>query len=117
MSDAPGTTPRTSSTDFLYPFIEGQEHDADALLADLATSAQGKARESARLQRESLAALAPLVEKASLEMAERFRLGGRLDTFGHGGSSTDAATLAALFSRPARGAQLPAWCLAADQAV
>ena len=29
-------------TDFLYPFIEGQEDDVDALLADLATSARAK---------------------------------------------------------------------------
>lgn len=106
-----------SRTNFLYPFIEGQETDSESLLTDLAASALGKARESVRLQRESLAALAPLIEKAALEMAERFRLGGRLYTFGNGGSSTDAATLAALFARPARGAQLPAWCLAADQAV
>jgi len=44
-----------SSTDFLYPFIEGDERDADALLADLAASAREKARESARLRAETLA--------------------------------------------------------------
>lgn len=111
------TTGLASGTDFLYPFIEGQERDPQALLADLSASALAKARESARLQDETLAGLAALVEKASLEMAERFRLGGRLYTFGNGGSSTDAATMAALFARPAQGRQLPAWCLAADQAV
>ena len=50
-------------------------------------------------------------------MAERFAQGGRLYTFGNGGSSTDAATLASLFCRPARGRAVPAWSLAADQAV
>lgn len=107
----------SSATDFLYPFIEGQEDDPQALLTDLAASALSKSRESARLQAATLENLAPLVEKAALELAERFRLGGRLYTFGNGGSSTDAATMAALFSRPARGRPLPAGCLAADQAV
>src|SRR5215216_4137986 len=107
MNDAPKAG-GSSPTDFLYPFIEGQEHDPQALLTDLAASALSKSRESARLQAETLSTLAPLVEKAALELAERFRLGGRLYTFGNGGSSTDAATMAALFSRPARGRPLPA---------
>ena len=50
-------------------------------------------------------------------MADRFLRGGRLYTFGNGGSSTDAATLASLFSRPARGRPVAAWSLAADEAV
>ena len=50
-------------------------------------------------------------------MAERFLRGGRLYTFGNGGSSTDAATLASLFSRPALGRPVAAWSLAADNAV
>ncbi len=54
---------------------------------------------------------------AGTEMAERFLRGGRLFTFGNGGSSTDAATLASLFSRPARGRPVAAWSLAADNAV
>lgn len=106
-----------AGTDFLYPFIDAQEHDADALLIDLAASARAKATESARLQAASLTELAEDVERCGVAMAERFAAGGRLYTFGNGGSSTDAANLAALFSHPASGRPLPAWCLAADQAV
>ena len=54
---------------------------------------------------------------AGTAMAERFLRGGRLYTLGNGGSSTDAATLATLFSRPARGRPVAAWSLAADEAV
>ncbi len=50
-------------------------------------------------------------------MARRFAAGGRLFTFGNGGSSTDAATLAALFASPPAARPLPAWSLTADQAV
>lgn len=105
------------STAFLYPFIESEETDATSLLDDLAASARAKATESARLQRESLDEYAPPLTAAGIQMAERFLRGGRLYTLGNGGSSTDAATLASLFSRPARGRPVAAWSLAADEAV
>jgi D-sedoheptulose 7-phosphate isomerase len=111
------TTPGSESTGFLYPFIESEETDAGSLLDDLASSARGKAGESARLQSESLDEYGPGLTAAGIEMAERFQRGGRLYTFGNGGSSTDAATLATLFSRPARGRPVAAWSLAADNAV
>jgi D-sedoheptulose 7-phosphate isomerase len=104
-------------TGFLYPFLDAREHDAGPLLADLAASARAKAAESAALQRETLAQCGPLIGEAGRVMAERFVRGGRLYTFGNGGSSTDAATLAGLFADPPAGRPLPAWSLAADQAV
>lgn len=105
------------NTDFLYPFIDAQETDAAPLLADLASSARGKAAESARLQAASLEEWGPQIEEAGRAIAERFAAGGRMYTFGNGGSSTDAETLASLFARPAHGRPLAARCLAADQAV
>lgn len=108
---------KTENTAFLYPFIESEETDAGSLLDDLAASARGKAAESARLQRESLEEYGPALTAAGMEMAERFLRGGRLYTLGNGGSSTDAATLATLFNRPARGRAVAAWSLAADEAV
>lgn len=105
------------STGFLYPFLEAEERDADALLADLAESARAKAAESAALRLRTLREHADLVETAAAELARRFAAGGRMYTFGNGGSSTDAATLAALFARPPAGRPLPAWSLTADQAV
>lgn len=107
----------TEPTDFLYPFIDSHEDDPESLLADLATSAQAKAAESVALRRTTLAANADLLERAATEMARRFASGGRMFTFGNGGSSTDSTTLAALFSRPPTGKPLPAWSLTADQAI
>ena len=111
------TTHESESTSFLYPFIESEETDAKSLLDDLAASARSKAAESARLRRDSLDEYGQGLTAAGIAMAERFRRGGRLYTFGNGGSSTDAATLATLFSRPARGRPVAAWSLAADEAV
>ncbi|BBZ44993.1 D-sedoheptulose-7-phosphate isomerase [Mycobacterium parmense] len=108
-------------TNFLYPFIDAQEdldgQGATALLADLAASAQAKAAESLTLRRRTLEANAELLGAAAAEMARRFSAGGRMFTFGNGGSCTDSATLAALFARPPLGRPLPAWSLTADQAI
>lgn len=104
-------------TNFLYPFLESEERDQDALLADLAASARAKAAESAALRASTLAACADLVATAAAEMARRFAAGGRMFCFGNGGSSTDATTLAGLFARPPTTTPLPAWSLTADQAI
>ena len=110
----------TEATGFLYPFLDAEERDQDSLLTDLAASARAKAEESAALRQTTLDACAQQVATAASEMARRLAEGGRIFTFGNGGSSTDATTLAMLFARPpkATGARpLPAWSLTADQAV
>jgi D-sedoheptulose 7-phosphate isomerase len=104
-------------TDFLYPFIEGDERDADALLADLGRSAAAKAEVSARLQSATLTRSRSDLDAAATAMAGAFTGGGRLFTFGNGGSSTDAASLAALFARPPWGRALPARGLVEDTAI
>src|SRR6201998_874555 len=112
MSDEP--------TNFLYPFIDAEEDDPKSLLADLAASAQAKASESLALRRSTLEANADLLDRAATEMARRFAAGGRMFTFGNGGSCTDSTTLARLFARPpvgTPGKSLPAWSLTAEQAI
>ncbi len=104
-------------TDFLYPFIEGDERDTEGLLADLARSANGKAVESRRLRDATLAACRDQIDNLAADLAERLGAGGCLFTFGNGGSSTDAATVASLFARPPYGRPLSARSLVADQAV
>jgi D-sedoheptulose 7-phosphate isomerase len=104
-------------SDFLYPFLEGVGPDVPALLADLATSAEHKAAVSDRLRSETLEREAELLATIADAMAARFRAGGRLFTFGNGGSSTDAASVAVLFALPPSGDALPARCLADDTAV
>jgi D-sedoheptulose 7-phosphate isomerase len=107
----------TETTGFLYPFIEGDERDASALLSDLSESARAKVMASATLRRETLARSVLQIDQAAAAMAERFRRGGTMFVFGNGGSSTDAASLAALFIRPPWGQPLPARNLADDSAV
>lgn len=110
-------SPADEPTNFLYPFIDAEEDDPSSLLTDLAASAQAKASESLALRRSTLEANADLLASAATELARRFDTGGRMFTFGNGGSCTDSTTLAALFARPPLGKPLPAWSLTADQAI
>ncbi len=107
----------SDGTDFLYPFIEADERDAGSLLVDLAESARSKVATSASLRSLTLASARPAIASAALAMSSRFRRGGRLFVFGNGGSSTDAASLTALFVAPPWGRSLPARDLVDDTAV
>jgi D-sedoheptulose 7-phosphate isomerase len=105
-------------SDFLYPFIEGDERDAGSLLVDLADSARAKSALGAALRATTLDREHGALEQTATEMARRFERGGTLFTFGNGGSSTDAASVASLFARPPSGASpLRARCLVDDSAV
>jgi D-sedoheptulose 7-phosphate isomerase len=104
-------------SDFLYPFLGDDDADPTALLVDLAASAVAKADASAALRTVALEANTVTLAAAGRAMADRFAAGGQLLTFGNGGSSTDAAGLAALFSQPPWGRSRPARCLVEDQAV
>jgi D-sedoheptulose 7-phosphate isomerase len=104
-------------TDFLYPFIEGDERDAGALLIDLEASVKAKIAAADALREATFARLGTEISATARSMADRFGRGGRLFTFGNGGSATDARSLASLFGRPPSGRPLPARCLADDPAV
>ena len=105
------------ATGFLYPFIEGDERDSSVLLADLSRSAQEKVSESLSLRAATLERWRGELATAAAKAAHRLRHGGRVFTFGNGGSATDADATAALFRTPPRGRPLPALSLDDDQAV
>lgn len=107
----------SDATNFLYPFIEGDERDAGALLTDLGQSARSKVLDSDELRRTTLEHARATIENAASAMHARFERAGRLFVFGNGGSSTDAASLAALFIQPPWGRPLPARNLVDDSAV
>ena len=94
-------------TDFLYPFLDADERDAGRPAARPRRVGRGQGAESAALRESTLDANRALIATAAAEMARRFAAGGRLFTFGNGGSSTDAATLVALFARPPVGEPAP----------
>ncbi len=112
-----GSVVSTEPTGFLYPFIDAEEHDVGALLADLAASASAKAVQSRAVRASTLEACAGQLHETGQAMAQRFGRGGRLFAFGNGGSATDAHAAVALFSNPPAGRPLPALSLVDDNAV
>jgi len=107
----------SDATDFLYPFIEGDETDAPTLLVDLGRSAREKWQESGRLRERTLTESGDLLRTIAREMAARFAAGGRLFAFGNGGSATDADGVAQLYTQPPAGVPVAARSLVEDHAV
>ena len=107
----------SENTDFLYPFIEGDEKDSGSLLDDLGRSARDKWGESTALRTRTLEQSDAMVQEVAALMADRFLAGGRLYAFGNGGSATDADGVALLYTQPPHGTPLPARSLVEDHAV
>jgi D-sedoheptulose 7-phosphate isomerase len=110
----------------LYPFLYSGDRDGGAngdtgledVLEDVRRSTVEKADEIVGLRRTVLEQDGERLVSCAGRMAEAFRAGGRLFTFGNGGSSTDAQDVAALFLNPGGTARpLPALALTTDVAV
>jgi D-sedoheptulose 7-phosphate isomerase len=91
--EAPTSQPREDDeTAFLYPFLEREERDLDSVLADVAASTERKARDVTDLRR---AIDTSAVKRCAGAIRARLERGGRLISFGNGGSSTDAQDVVA----------------------
>ena len=89
-----------SDTDFLYPFIEADERDVDGLLADLASQrARRRCEECTACGRRRRPGVQTSSSAPPTPWRRAFRRGGRLFTFGNGGSATDARLAADRFGR------------------
>jgi D-sedoheptulose 7-phosphate isomerase len=109
----------------LYPFLyPGAEEDGpasrtavDSVLAQVARSTRDKVAEIDRVRAALIGTDAGRMAACATAMAERFAAGGRLFSFGNGGSSTDAEAVAGQFLAPAGSARpLPAMALTRDVA-
>ncbi|WP_328307624.1 D-sedoheptulose-7-phosphate isomerase [Actinomycetospora sp. NBC_00405] len=115
-----------SGVESLYPFLypsadeepEGETAREQEVFAEVRRSTREKVAEIAALREQVLASYADDLVTCAGEMAAAFAAGGRLFSFGNGGSSTDAQAVAEMFSAPEDpGAGLPAIALTADVAV
>jgi D-sedoheptulose 7-phosphate isomerase len=94
---------------FLYPFLADQEHDLDAVLADVAGSAVLKAREVSELREATLASGGDgALVAAAATLRGALDSGGRLMALGNGGSATDSMDVVADFAMPPAGGGWPA---------
>jgi D-sedoheptulose 7-phosphate isomerase len=88
------------ASSFLYPFLAEQEHDLDAVLADVASSAMAKGEEASALREQTVDDGADTLRAAAAELRAAFEAGGRLLALGNGGSATDAMDVVADFAGP-----------------
>jgi D-sedoheptulose 7-phosphate isomerase len=96
------------ASSFLYPFLGEQEHDLDAVLADVAASVRAKGEEASALREQTLADGADTLRAAAADLRAAFDAGGRLLALGNGGSATDAMDVVADFAGPPAGSGWPA---------
>ncbi|HEV3363205.1 MAG TPA: SIS domain-containing protein [Acidimicrobiia bacterium] len=108
----------SSGMEALYPFLYDEPQGLDAVLEAVRRSTEEKAAEIVAVRRVVAERFGEQLEACARAMAERFSAGGRLLTFGNGGSSTDAAAVAGAFlAGGENGRPLPALTLTADVAV
>src|ERR1700758_3370054 len=89
-----------SAMEALYPFLYSDDTDLAELMAEVRESTLAKIREIADLRSVVAARESTRLANCAEDMAARFAAGGRLFTFGNGGSATDAQQLATLFLKP-----------------
>jgi D-sedoheptulose 7-phosphate isomerase len=103
---------------FLYPFLGQQEHDLEAVVADVRASVLAKAAETSALREQTLCGNAAVLAAAAAELRAAFASGGRLLALGNGGSATDAMDVVADFHAPLGGGPArPAIDLTEDTAI
>jgi D-sedoheptulose 7-phosphate isomerase len=107
----------SSGMEALYPFLYDEPQGFEAVLEAVSRSTVEKAAEIVAVRRVVAEQFGEQLEACARAMAERFSAGGRLFTFGNGGSSTDAAAVAGVFLAGGEGSRpLPALTLTADVA-
>ncbi|HXF56501.1 MAG TPA: SIS domain-containing protein [Actinomycetota bacterium] len=113
--EEPGTSAGIES---LYPFLYAGTTDVEAVVEQVRRSTVEKANEIVGLRERVLERYGERLAACAEAMARSFAAGGKLFSFGNGGSSTDAQDVATLFLHPPEGRRpLPALSLTSDIAV
>jgi D-sedoheptulose 7-phosphate isomerase len=111
-----GKSHDTGASSFLYPFLNDQEHDTEAVIEDVRRSVLMKSEEIGELRAQTLS---EDLAAAARALRASFDAGGRLLALGNGGSATDAEDVVADFRSPPGGAwpARPAIDLTADSSI
>jgi D-sedoheptulose 7-phosphate isomerase len=108
----------TGASAFLYPFLAEQEHDLEAVVADVRASVLAKSAEVGALRGQTLCGNGDVLRAAAAELRAALASGGRLLALGNGGSATDAMDVVADFRTPHGGGPAhPAIDLTEDTAI
>jgi D-sedoheptulose 7-phosphate isomerase len=75
---------------FLYPFLGAQKEPSADVVDQVAASIRGKAQDDSKLRARVAREQAEQIAATAIAIQERLKKGGKLITFGNGGSATDA---------------------------
>ena len=102
----------------LYPFLYADAGaSTTAVLAEVSRSAAAKAHDIVTLRRQVIESTDDRLIACAQRIAAAVSRGGRMYTFGNGGSSVDAQQVATSFLHPTYGRPIPALSLTNDGAV
>jgi D-sedoheptulose 7-phosphate isomerase len=90
----------SGAASFLYPFLGEQEHDLEAVVADVRESVLMKSNETSALRAATLSEGRAALLAAAGALRRRLDGGGRLLALGNGGSATGAMDAVADFRAP-----------------
>jgi D-sedoheptulose 7-phosphate isomerase len=99
----PEPTHDAGAAGFLYPFLAEQEHDLEAVLADVRRSVRAKSDEVAALRTLTLRDNGGNLRAAATAIRSCLDAGGRVLAIGNGGSATDAMDAVADLRDPPHG--------------
>ena len=92
---AAGPVHDAGASSFLYPFLSEQEHDLEAVLADVRASVVTKAEEVGELRAQTLREGREELVAAARTLRWTLDAGGKVLALGNGGSATDAMDVVA----------------------
>jgi D-sedoheptulose 7-phosphate isomerase len=105
------------ASSFLYPFLGKQEQSLEGVVEEVQGSMLQKMEEVNRLRTVAAESEMGAMAEVAVAIRERLERGGKLITFGNGGSATDANDLAIDCVAPPSGlAPIPAISLSAEPA-
>src|ERR671912_41362 len=105
------------NSSFLYPFLGKGQQPLDEVVREVQGSMLQKMQEVNRLRTAAAESEAGAISETAVSIAERLERGGKLITFGNGGSATDANDLVSDCVEPPPGwGTVPAVSLSAEPA-
>ena len=105
------------ASSFLYPFLGREEQKLESVVEEVQTSMLRKMQEINGLRAAAARTEAQSISEVAAAISERLDRGGKILTFGNGGSATDANDLLEDCVNPPRGFSLvPALSLSAEPA-
>jgi D-sedoheptulose 7-phosphate isomerase len=105
------------NSSFLYPFLGKGQQSLEEVVREVQGSMLQKMQEVNRLRAAAAESEAPAISQIAVAVAERLERGGKLITFGNGGSATDANDLVSdCVEPPPDFGTIPAVSLSAESA-